>query len=180
MIDLSMSPKKRLLGFIERSEIKYHSHIKGVSRPTAKKLFWARHQKRFNLKMGTILTALLTHGYEVKIHFGERGVEADLWRKKDVDEPPKKVVKNLVKEFRNSLEKHLRDIVKDSTKNSGEPTSKFLGDLGVEKYLLSRTNPAKIDELLDAIAKTGDCGSFYIRQPYSGRTVYLEYGNDGI
>lgn len=167
--------KTDLLGFLDFEEIRFQSHIKGVSRPTAKKIFEGRRPKSKLPKMSTVLTAVLAHGYGAEIYIGYRGIETEMWQRKGQRPKSKSEIKNVITDIRKALLKRLETIVKDGSKNTGMSIEEYLKYRDIQKDLLYKSSPASIDELMEAIARIGDCTSFYINSPHTDDPVVTQY-----
>lgn len=168
-------PKKDLLTFIDHEEIRFYSHIKGVSLPTAKRLFNGRYSDTHSLKMTTILTAFLMHGYGAELYISDRGIQTETWQRKGGKEPTKNDIETTLELLRKLLLERLTILAKDGAKGLDVSIAEYLKYRGIQKDVLYKTNPASIDELLEASARIGDCTSFYINSPHSDEPVYYKY-----
>ncbi|QPB12546.1 hypothetical protein [Providencia phage PSTCR9] len=168
-------PKKDLLAFIDHEGIRFQSHIKGVSRPTAKRLFDGRYFGEDLPKMGTVLTAFLSHGYGAELFIGNRGITTEIWQRKGAREFTKNDIENALELLRKLLLERLEYLVKSGAESRGISIVEYLIYLGIQKDILYKSTPASIDELMEASARIGDCTSFYINQPDQDAVVYYKY-----
>lgn len=168
-------PKKDLLAFIDHEGIRFQSHIKGVSRPTAKRLFDGRYFGEDLPKMGTVLTAFLSHGYGAELLIGNRGITTEIWQRKGAREFTKNDIENALELLRKLLLERLEYLVKSGAESRGISIVEYLIYLGIQKDILYKSTPASIDELMEASARIGDCTSFYINQPDQDAVVYYKY-----